>query len=125
MSIFGIRRYVVVADDNQDAARGLAFLLRFAGFDVQVFHDGRDAVAGVAARMPDIVLLDIGLPGLNGFEVAERIRLTQGTKSVLIIAISGYDPDMVRANPLRVLFDHHFVKPVDFNTILSLLNRAS
>jgi DNA-binding response OmpR family regulator len=118
-------RFVLVADDNRDLAWGLTLLLKLAGFDAKTVHDGREAVAALAERLPDIALLDIGLPGLSGFEVAERIRAKQGTQAVLVIAISGYHPDMLRANFLWSIFDHHFVKPVDFETLLPLLNKAS
>ena len=120
-----VEQFVLVADDNRDLAWGLSLLLKFAGFEVKTVYDGRDAAAVVSRRIPDIALLDIGLPGMSGFEVAEVIRAVQGPKKVLIIAISGYSPDMVRANPLRLDFDYHFTKPVDFDTLLPLLNRAS
>jgi DNA-binding response OmpR family regulator len=68
------KRFVLVADDNRDLAWGLTLLLKLTGFDVKTVHDGREAVAALAERLPDIALLDIGLPGLSGFEVAERIR---------------------------------------------------
>lgn len=118
------RRFVLIADDNQDVAFGMSMLLGMAGFEVETVYDGRDAAVVVSRRMPDVALLDIGLPGMSGFEVAQVIRNLQGPKKVLVVAISGYSPDMVRSEPLRILFDRHFVKPVDFDEVLSLLSES-
>jgi CheY-like chemotaxis protein len=123
MEFFGRRRFILIADDNRDLAWGSATLLKLAGFDVETVHDGKDALRAARARRPDAILLDIGLPGLDGFQVAEQMRSDPLLKNVFIIAISGYDPDMFQGRSRQAGFDHHLVKPVDFQTITSLLSR--
>jgi DNA-binding response OmpR family regulator len=125
MSVLNRQRSVLIADDNRDLAKGMALLLRFAGFEVETVYDGLDALTTAAARMPDIVLLDIDLPDLTGFEVAEGIRAMSGAGNVLIIAISGYDPDMVRGSPRRSAFDYYIIKPVNMNTIIHIMSMAN
>ncbi len=123
MDLFGRRLFILIADDNRDLAWTLALLLRLAGFDVETVHDGREVLRAVRARRPDFLLLDIGLPGMDGFQVAEQIRGDPAFKNVFIIAISGYSPDMFPGRSTRAGFDHHLVKPVDFQTLISLLAR--
>jgi two-component system CheB/CheR fusion protein len=123
MDPFGRRLFILIADDNRDLAWSLGLLLRLTGFDVEVVHDGRDVLRAARARRPDVILLDIGLPGIDGFQVAEQFRGDPVLKDVLIIAISGYGPEMFPGRSRRAGFDHHLVKPVEFPTILSLLGR--
>jgi CheY-like chemotaxis protein len=115
------RRLVLVADDNRDLADSLSLLLKLVGFDVETVHNGNDALSVARSRKPDVVLLDIGLPGLNGFEVAEKLRRDEAFKSVLMIAASGYAPGTVGNSFQHAQFDHYFTKPVDFSTLLPLL----
>jgi CheY-like chemotaxis protein len=115
------RPFILIADDNRDLAWSLSVLLRLAGFEVEVVHDGYAALRSARARRPDVLLLDIGLPGIDGFQVAEELRSEPELKHIFIIAISGYGPDMLQGRARRAGFDHHLVKPVDFKTILSLL----
>jgi two-component system CheB/CheR fusion protein len=123
MDPFGRRLFILIADDNRDLAWSLGLLFRLTGFDVEVVHDGRDVLRAARARRPDVILLDIGLPGIDGFQVAEQFRGDPVLKDVLIIAISGYGPEMFPGRSRRAGFDHHLVKPVEFPTILSLLGR--
>jgi CheY-like chemotaxis protein len=123
MDPFKRRLFILIADDNRDLAWSLGLLLKLTGFDVEVVHDGRDALRVARARRPDVILLDIGLPGIDGFQVAEQFRGDPVLKNVLIIAISGYGPEMFPGRSSRAGFDHHLVKPVEFQTILSLLGR--
>jgi CheY-like chemotaxis protein len=123
MDLFGRRLFILIADDNRDLAWTLALLLRLAGFDVETVHDGREVLRAVRARRPDFLLLDIGLPGMDGFQVAEQIRGEPALKRIFIIAISGYAADMFPGRSMRAGFDHHLVKPVDFQTLISLLAR--
>jgi CheY-like chemotaxis protein len=123
MTVFGRRHFILIADDNRDLVRGLSLLLNLAGFEVETVHDGLAALRAARARKPDVVILDIGLPGMDGFQVAEHMRADQALKNIPIIAISGYDNDMFLGRSGRAGFDHHLVKPVDFQTITSLLAR--
>ncbi len=119
------RRHVLIAEDNRDISSTMSALLKLAGFDVETVHDGRDAVDAACARLPEIVLLDIGLSGLDGFHVAERLRGEVGLRGILIIAISGYDADMYPGRSRQAGFDHHLVKPVDIDDLLPLLSPTS
>jgi DNA-binding response OmpR family regulator len=119
------RRFILIADDNRDLALTLSILLKLIGFDVDIVHDGKDAVTAAKTRRPDILLLDIGLPGLNGYEVATLFRCDEQLKNVFIIAISGYSPDMFSGRYDRSAFDHYLVKPVDFKTLLPLIQKVA
>jgi CheY-like chemotaxis protein len=123
MNLFGRRLFILIADDNEDLAKSLSILLNLVGFDVETVHDGRDALRAALAHPPDAVLLDIGLPGMDGLQVAEQMRSDPRLKDILIIAISGYGPEMFEGRSQRAGFDHHLVKPVAFSTITSLLAR--
>jgi DNA-binding response OmpR family regulator len=119
------RRFILIADDNHDLARTLSVLLKLIGFDVDTVHDGRDAVTTARTRRPDILLLDIGLPGLNGYEVAGLFRSDGKLKDVLIIAISAYSPEMFAGRYDQSIFDHYLLKPVDFKTLVPLLRTVA
>jgi DNA-binding response OmpR family regulator len=119
------RRFILIADDNHDLALTLSLLLKLFGFDVDTVHNGNDAVTAARTRRPDILLLDIGLPGLNGYEVAGQFRSDGKLKDVFIIAISAYSPDMLRGRYDQRIFDHYLVKPVDFKTLLPLLRNVA
>lgn len=124
MSLFR-RRFILIADDNQDLAISLSILLKLVGFDVEVVHDGRDAVTVAKTRRPDVLLLDIGLPGLNGYQVASQLRSDERLKDTIIIAISGYSRNMFERLSKPGDFDHYLVKPVDFRTLLPLINKTA
>jgi CheY-like chemotaxis protein len=123
MDIPGRRPRVLIADDHRDLAKTLALLLRLAGFDTETVHDGRDALKAARARRPDVLLLDISLPGLDGVRVTEQMRGDPLLGDLFIIATSAYDPDMSRGCCRQASFDHRLVKPVAFQTILALLAR--
>ena len=112
---------LLVVDDNVDSAEVLAKLLRRTGHDVQTAYTGPDALIAAAEYVPDLILLDIGLPGLNGYEVARRIRENPGLKQVKLVAMTGYGQDSDRQLASEVGFDEHLVKPVNFAKILELL----
>ena len=116
----GGRCKILVVDDNFDAAESLALLLRVEGHDVQVSHDGAEALAAVANFSPDVVLLDIGLPGMDGYEVARRLRGHPATESSLLVALTGYgqEDDIRRSREAGI--DHHFVKPADLAALTTL-----
>jgi PAS domain S-box-containing protein len=116
-----VSRSILVVDDNHDAAATLSKLLRRLGNQVQTAYDGEDAVAAVAALPPDVVLLDIGLPRLDGYEVARRIRQQPGGHGIVLVALTGWGQDNDRRRSLEAGFDHHLVKPVDLDALLELL----
>jgi two-component system, chemotaxis family, CheB/CheR fusion protein len=119
----GRRPFILIADDNQDLAKGLSILLKLSGFDVETVHDGTAALKAALAHRPDVLLLDIGLPGMDGFQVAEHIRSDPFIKDILIIAISGYNKDIFQGRSQRAGFDHHLVKPADPQALLSLIGQ--
>lgn len=96
-------RSILVVEDNRDLADTQAILLKAAGYQVAVAYDGLQAVAAAQAEAPDVVLLDIGLPGLDGYEVADRLRRDGRTEGV--VAVSAYDPSRDEARPSRPAFD--------------------
>lgn len=104
---------ILVVDDNQDGADLMAVLLRLQGHAVEVAHDGVSALKCAAAFDPDVVLLDIGLPGLNGYEVAKQLRDTSMQHPQCLIAMTGYGTDEDRRRTEEAGFDHHIVKPVE------------
>jgi CheY-like chemotaxis protein len=106
-------RRVLVVDDNEDAASTVAELLQMGGNEVEVVHDGAGAVAHTAAFRPHVVLLDIGLPDFDGYEVARRIRRLQGVRQPVLIALTGWGQQQDKDAAARAGFDHHWTKPVD------------
>jgi DNA-binding response OmpR family regulator len=117
-------RRVLVVDDNEDAADSLAMLLSVRGDEVRIAYDGAEAVVAETEFNPEVVLLDIGLPKLSGYDVARSIRSTRGD-AVLIIAITGWGQEDDRRRAREAGFDHHFTKPVDFEVLLDLIDRES
>jgi two-component system CheB/CheR fusion protein len=114
-------RRVLVVDDNVDASLSLAKLLELAGHEVRVAHDGPTAIDLAQVYRPDIVLLDIGLPQLDGYEVARRLRQQPAMERALLIALTGYGNDEDHRRSREAGFDHHLVKPVDPAAIQQLL----
>jgi PAS domain S-box-containing protein len=114
-------RRILVVDDNRDAAESLSMLLHARGHDVRVAYDGLEAVGAAIAFLPDVVLLDIGLPKLYGYDAARRIRDARGDK-VLLIAVTGWGQDEDRRRSKAAGFDHHLTKPVDPEAISRLID---
>jgi PAS domain S-box-containing protein len=114
---------ILVVDDNIDAASTVADLLRLLGNEVRVVHDGLAAVSGAADMMPDVVLLDIGLPGIDGFEAARRIRAQLGS-GIRLIALTGWGQEKDRAQATEAGFDEHWVKPVPLAKLQGLASPA-
>jgi CheY-like chemotaxis protein len=112
---------VLVVDDNRDVAESTAVLLRMAGCDVHVAYDGDEALRSMPRVRPDAVLLDIGLPRMNGYEVAERIRAQSEFRRTLIVAVSGYGQQEHRLQSERSGFDYHIVKPIEPTVLTDLL----
>ncbi|MEP7098355.1 MAG: ATP-binding protein, partial [Dokdonella sp.] len=120
MSAASIRR-VLVVDDNEDAAESLAMLLSLQDHVVRTANDGMSALAIAADFAPDVVLLDIGLPHLNGYEVARRIRQARWGSGVLLLAISGWGQEQDKKTAADAGFDGHLTKPIDPVALISLL----
>jgi PAS domain S-box-containing protein len=112
---------VLVVDDNKDAADMLAMVLQMFGHEVQRANSGETALALAAEYQPEFVLLDIGLPDINGYEVARRLRQQPETKGVWLIALTGYGQDSDRLQSQEAGFDHHLVKPVEPQKLQDLL----
>jgi signal transduction histidine kinase len=112
---------ILLADDNRDAAESLAIILRLEGHEVELAHDGSAALESFALRRPDVALLDIGMPKINGYEVAREIRARPEGDAVLLIAITGWAQDSDRARSRDAGFDHHLTKPVEPETLIELL----
>jgi PAS domain S-box-containing protein len=115
-------RKILVADDNQDAANTLALLLRLAGHDVRTAHGGHAALTLAHDFQPEFALLDIGMPDLDGYEVARQLRLTDGGKNVRLIALTGWGQDEDKRRAREAGFDHHLTKPVDPHRLDALLS---
>jgi|GEM_PF-905382 len=115
----GVR--VLVVDDNVDSAESMALLLSLDGHDVRTAFDGPSALAVAAEFQPEAVLLDIGLPGMDGYEVAKQMRGLPGLQKALMIAVTGYGQADDRARSKAAGFDHHLVKPVDPEILSALL----
>jgi PAS domain S-box-containing protein len=114
-------RRVLIVDDNADGAESLAMMLRFAGHETEIAHDGLQAVAAADRFRPDAMLLDIGLPGLNGYEVCRRIRSRPWGGDLLMVAVTGWGQDEDRQRSKEAGFDTHVVKPVDPTAIMKML----
>jgi CheY-like chemotaxis protein len=115
---------ILVVDDNVDTAKGMARLLKLLGNDVQVTHDGKTTLEMARTFQPEFVLLDIGLPIMDGYEVAAMLRKEGHCKNAVIIAVSGYGQEEDRRRSREAGFDHHLVKPVDFDVLTNLLARV-
>jgi CheY-like chemotaxis protein/two-component sensor histidine kinase len=122
-SYLGNRRLdVLVVDDNRDAADSLADVLRMLGHTVEVSYNGKESLARVAAKQPDVVILDIGLPDMSGYDLARQLRTTSAGRNMLLIAITGWAGEEHRAAAKAAGFDRHFTKPVEFEPLLELLS---
>jgi CheY-like chemotaxis protein len=117
------QRRILVVDDNRDAADSLAMLLRTNLADVRIAYDGLEAVSSAVDFKPAVVLLDIGLPKLYGYEAARRIREALG-QGVLLIAITGWGQEEDRRRAFEAGFNHHLTKPVVFDALLKLIAKG-
>src|SRR5205823_10945944 len=112
---------VLVVDDNRDVADSTASVMRMNGCDVHVAYDGKAALESVQRLRPDAVLLDIGLPTIDGYLVAEHIRAHPENGRTMIVAVSGYGQEQDRERSKSVGFDYHVVKPIDPTALASLV----
>ena len=116
-----VPRRILVVDDNPDSSDSLAMLLKLTGHEVHVAHDGLEAVAKAAAFQPQVILLDVGLPKLNGYEAARRIREQARNKTPTLVALTGWGQEEDRRRTREAGFDAHMVKPVDLAALTTLL----
>jgi CheY-like chemotaxis protein len=116
---------ILIVDDNRDGADSLGMMLRIMGNDIRTAYDGRTGVELAKDFDPHVVLLDIGLPGLNGYEACRRIREQNSGKEIVLIAVTGWgqEDDLRRSHEAG--FDHHLVKPVNSQELLKLLGGLS
>jgi PAS domain S-box-containing protein len=119
-----VRRKVLIVDDNRDAADSLAMVVSEWGCDAKTAADGPAALEQTEHDAPDVVLLDIGLPGMDGYEVAQRLRARAQTAACKIIAVSGYGADQDRRRAHEAGVDHHLTKPVDLDRLRELVRHA-
>jgi CheY-like chemotaxis protein len=119
-------RRVLIVDDNQDAAHSLALILELSGHKTASVYTAVDALQRAAAFRPDVVLLDIGLPGMDGYEVAQKMRELPGLRDIRLVAVTGYGRSDDRMRARDAGFDDHLTKPVEYAVLERTLagNRA-
>jgi CheY-like chemotaxis protein len=112
---------ILIVDDNVDSAESLALLLSLGGHETHVAHDGVAAISEAARLSPDVMLLDIGLPKLDGFEVCRRVRQEPWGRGIGMVALTGYGQERDREESISAGFDRHMVKPIDFDVLMKTL----
>ncbi|HUQ75983.1 MAG TPA: response regulator [Burkholderiales bacterium] len=117
------RRRILVVDDNVDAAQSLGLLLKQMGHDVQVVHDGHAALEAARINRPHLVLLDISMPGVDGYQVVERLRSDASFVKVLFVAVTAQGDEQARERSRQAGFAEHLVKPVGLDTLRRVLER--
>lgn len=113
---------ILVVDDNVDSAESLALLLSMGGHETHVAHDGPAAVTAAEQLLPDVMLLDIGLPMMDGFEVCRRVRQEPWGRAIGMVALTGFGQDRDREESQIAGFDQHMVKPIDYDALLRTLD---
>jgi two-component system CheB/CheR fusion protein len=121
LSHSAFRHRVLVVDDNVDAAVSLGMLLKLAGQEVRVAYDGPAALRHAVDFRPELVLLDIGMPGMDGYEVCRRIRREGSLEGIMLVALTGWGQDEDRRRSHEAGFDRHIVKPVEPSALQRLL----
>jgi two-component system CheB/CheR fusion protein len=115
---------ILIVEDDRDTAESMALLLRLFGHEIAVARDGPEAIAKALSQQPEFVLLDIGLPGMDGYQVAMNLKREEPCKETIIIAITGYGQLEDRQQAREAGIDHHLVKPIDHGVLLALLARS-
>ena len=118
-------RVVLIVDDNQDSAMSLAKLLTLTGYETRTAYDGLAALEAAATFRPDVLLLDIGLPKLNGYEAARKIREEPWGKEMILVALTGWGQEEARRESKDAGFNGHLVKPVDYTALIKLIGCLS
>ena len=113
---------VMVVDDNKDAADSLGMLLRLRGMQVEIANDGPSAIRTFPIFHPTVILLDLGMPGMDGYEVAQRIRHLPDSENVALIALTGWGHAEFRQRSRDTGFLHHLVKPIELDSLVGLLD---
>ena len=114
-------RRILIVDDNRDAAISLGMLLELSGYEIETAYDGSASIDAAARFQPQVILLDIGLPGLDGYEVARRMRSEPWGKQATLVAVTGWGQAEDRERSKAAGFDAHLVKPVDHDALVKLL----
>jgi CheY-like chemotaxis protein/anti-sigma regulatory factor (Ser/Thr protein kinase) len=114
---------VLIVEDNSDAGEALGMLLELLGHHVRVVQDGARALEAARANIPDIMLVDIGLPGMNGYEFARAVRRDEGLKHLILVALTGYGRPEDTAKTIAAGFDYHLVKPVEPNALSEIVSQ--
>jgi CheY-like chemotaxis protein len=115
------KRKVLIADDNRDAAQVFALVLQASGYGTCIAHSGIEALEVGQRERPEVVILDIGMPGMNGYDVAQRFRAEDWGRDALILAVTGWGHDEDRHRAKAAGFDHHFTKPADIESVLRIV----
>jgi len=115
---------VLIVDDNRDAADMLLGLFRSHGYMAATAYNGEDGIREAARFGPDVIVMDLAMPGLDGYEAARRIRQSPGGKSVLLIALTGWGQEGTRRKALEAGFDFHAVKPVDIDVLKNYITQS-
>jgi CheY-like chemotaxis protein len=118
------KRKILVVDDNRDAADTLGMLLDFLGYETRTAYDGQEAVGMASAYRPDLVILDINMPVMDGYEAARSLRNARGTERAVLIALTARAAPEDRAAAMQAGFDYHVVKPVDGKGLAELVDAA-
>ena len=116
---------ILIVEDNEDSALSLKLLLEAMGYAVGVVHDGEGAVAAASSERPDVILMDVGLPRMNGYDAARQIRRECRDRKILIIALTGWGKESDRRQSADAGIDHHLVKPLDLGQLRELLEPGS
>lgn len=116
---------MLVADDDRDTADSSAVLLRSVGHDVRSAYSGAEALIAAARFRPQLVLLDIAMPMMNGYDVARSIRAAEWGRDMVLVAVTGWGRSVDKLKTSKSGFDHHLVKPIDFESLRALLARCA
>ena len=119
-----MRRRILVVDDNDDQAHSLGMLLHLLGHETQLAYDGSSAVEAAESFAPDIALIDIGIPGINGYEVARRLREMPHMADTVLVAQTGWGNEDDRARSREAGFNHHLLKPLDLAEVQRILSAS-
>ncbi len=113
---------ILIAEDNRDSADSLKALLETLGYEAHISNDGESAVRLAATLRPDVIVMDIGLPGINGYEAARQVRALKPELPALIVALTGWGQQSDRLRSAEAGIDHHLVKPLDLAALKQILD---